>query len=256
MKKKAGIFRALSQKTRKPSRPQRAVQLNPSVSHALPEAAQRLDDEQWKRDMATLRRAAEELAQRKQSGSQELVSTRGFLPLSRIRGIELRSGDQFDRVAASLIECSDHQRRQTIRELYDLNPERAASFLNLVLQAGTREDRQQIGNALEGSGLVDDAIRDLTGTSHSNSYRAFSLLFLVAKAGAVGPLIRVIEDHPNIELRLALIRLLGSSGAPDLAQHFQQLIETDSIPTELCVAMKEVVTQMGGQTLELTPSAA
>jgi hypothetical protein len=242
MKKKAGIFTALSQKTRKPSRSPRALALNSVHSSASKiDSAQRIDEEQWKRDMATLRRAAEELAQRKQSGAQAVVSARGLLPVSRIvTAIELRSGDQFDRVAASLIECSDQQRPQTLRQLYDLNPERAASFLNLVLQAGTREDRQQIGNALEVSGLVDDAIRDLTGKSHSHSYRAFSLLFLVAKAGTVGPLIRVIEDHPNIELRLALIRLLGSSGAPDLAQHFQRLIETDSIPTELCLAMREV----------------
>jgi hypothetical protein len=96
----------------------------------------------------------------------------------------------------------------------------------------------------------------LTGSSHSHSYRAFSLLFLIAKAGTFGPLMRVIEDHPNIELRLALIRLLGTSGAPDLPLEFQRLLAKNSMPAELHVAIKETAMQLGGKPLDATPSAA
>ncbi|HEY8228010.1 MAG TPA: hypothetical protein VIG25_22250 [Pyrinomonadaceae bacterium] len=238
MKKKVGIIRTLAQHPRKPARSHRL-----SENQHRPEreaGSRRRDDEQWQRDIATLRRAAQDLAQRR---SEQRINPRVF-------------ADQFDRTAASVIECTDQQRPAIIRQLYSSDPERAASFLNMVLHGGTREERQQIGVALEKSGLVNEAIEDLTGSSHSHSYRAFSLLFLIAKAGTFGPLMRVIEDHPNIELRLALIRLLGTSGAPDLPLEFQRLLAKNSMPAELHVAIKETAMQLGGKPLDATPSAA
>lgn len=242
MKKKIGLVKALSQRTSKAGRAQPAIQNKSSTPRQSEDtnAAAKFDEDQWQRDMATLRRAAEDLARRRAA-----------------KGIELRpAGDQFDRLAASVLECSDDQRPRAFRLLYNHDPERAASFLNMVLHAGNREERQQIGASLEASGLVDDAIRDLTGSSHNHSYRAFSLLFLIAKAGTVKPLIRVIEDHPNIELRLALIRLLGTSGAPDLVRQFQRLQANNSMPAELCLAMNEAVVQIGGHPFDVAPSAA
>jgi hypothetical protein len=243
MKKKGGILRALSLKTHKPARPQRSVPSRNSTPRQTESASvdpTPTDEELWHLHMATLRRAAEDLAHRR--------STAGF----RLRS----TADHFDRLTTWLIDCTDTQRPSTIKQLYNLDPERAASFLNTLLQAGTADDRRQIGAALEASGLVNEAITDLTGHSHSHSYRAFSLLFLVAKAGTVGPLIRVIEDHPNIELRLALIRLLASSGAPDLVRQFQRLRANKSMPAELCNAMNESVIQIGGHASDVAPSAA
>jgi len=240
MKKKVGIIRSLSQNARKPGRSQPPANNRFSAPTEREAVSRRRDDEQWQRDMATLRRAAQDLAQRR---SEQGINLRVF-------------ADEFDRIAASVTECTDQQRPSIIRQLYNLDPERAASFLNMVLHGGTREDRQQIGAALEESGLIDEAIKNLTASSHSHSYRAFSLLFLIAKAGTFGPLMRVIEDHPNIELRLALIRLLGTSGAPDLPHQFQRLLAKSSMPAELSAAMKEITSQGSGPTLDLTSSAA
>jgi len=239
MKKKVSLARSLSQRVRKPARVPSPVQ-NKSTKPEILSKAGPSEEERWRRDMATLRRAAEDLAKRR---SEQRVSSRPNV-------------DLFDRIASSVIECTDQQRPATIRHLYSVDPERAASFLNIFLQGCSREERQQIGAALDASGLVDEAIKDLTGRSHSNSYRAYSLLFLVAKAGTIGPLMRVIEDHPNIELRLALIRLLSSSGASDLIFHFQHLLTNASLPIELSGVMKEIVRQLRAQPLEITPSAA
>jgi len=239
MKKKVSLARSLSQRVRKPARVPDPVQ-NKSTKPEVRSTVRPSDEERWQRDMATLRRAAEDLAKLR---SEQRVSYRPNV-------------DQFDRIASSVIECTDQQRPATIKRLYSLDPERAASFLNIFLQGCSREERQQIGAALDASGLVGEAIKDLTGRSHSNSYRAYSLLFLVAKAGTIGPLMRVIEDHPNIELRLALIRLLSSSGGSDLIFQFQHLLTNASLPVELCAAIKEIVRQLRAQPLEITPSAA
>ena len=239
MKKKVSLARSLSQRVRKPARVPRPVQ-NKSTKPEVLSAVGPSEEERWRRDMAMLRRAAEDLA--------KLRSEQRVLPRPNV--------DHFDRIASSVIECTDQQRPATIRHLYSLDPERAASFLNIFLQGCSREERQQIGAALDASGLVGEAIKDLTGRSHSNSYRAYSLLFLVAKAGTIGPLMRVIEDHPNIELRLALIRLLSSSGASDLIFQFQHLLSNGSLPVELSAAIKEIIRHLSAQPLKITPSAA
>lgn len=192
----------------------------------------RFDDEQWQRDMATLRCAAEEIASRRR------------IP----QAIERRSDpDTFQRLATSLNDSSLANRGPAIRKLYNLDPERAATFLNITLQECTPDERQQIAAALEASGLVDEAIRNLTANNHSRSYRAFSLLFLVAKAGAIRPLLRIIESHSNMQLRLALIRLLGSSRPPDLVFQFQRLLANNALPMELSIAVKEALTNLDGK---------
>jgi hypothetical protein len=221
--------RELSLKTRKlrSQNPDRNSDISrPDKTEDSGTAAKRFNEEQWHRDMATLRQAAQEIARRR--------------PIPQ--AVERRTNlDSFHRLAASLNDSTAADKAPAIRKLYTMDPERAATFLNITLQECTTEERQQIGNALEASGLVDEAIRNLTGNSHTRSYRAFSLLFLVAKAGAVRPLLRIIENHPNTELRLALIRLLGSSQAPDLVFQFQRLLANNSLPTELSNAAREVI---------------
>ena len=265
MKKKAGIIRALSQKGRKPVRsaePRRRAGPPPRIKDQPTQ-----DDEQWQRDITILRRAAEELARRRsEQGMDARLFADQFDRTAAVSIIAQRRSefaingrvcvDHFDRTAASVIESSDQQRPTIIRELYNLDPERAASYLNMLLQGATQEERQQIGAALQKSGLIDDAMEKLTDGNHSNSYRAFSLLFLIAKAGTFEPLMRVIEDHPNIELRLALIRLLGTSGAPDLPRQFKRLLAKNSMPAQLSLAIREVTAQLTATTRDFTSSAA
>ncbi|HEU4434737.1 MAG TPA: hypothetical protein VFR51_15235, partial [Pyrinomonadaceae bacterium] len=64
-------------------------------------------------------------------------------------------------------------------------------------------------------------------------YGAFSLLFLVAKAGVVDPLISVIENDQNVELSLALMRLLASSGESEVVSAFRRLAENASVAPEI-----------------------
>ena len=95
-----------------------------------------------------------------------------------------------------------------------MNPDQAATLVNNALRDGSPEERRRIGSALADSGLLYEAIDDLMAENHESCYGAFSLLFLVAKAGVVEPLSAVIEKHPSLDVRLAVIRLLASSGEP------------------------------------------
>ena len=244
MKRVFGSGRTSSAKSRSSGRVGKTKQTRSKQPEAKPKAEnsqQRTDEEQWRLDMATLRQAAEEMVRRRAFARTTALQT---------------TVDIFHRLAGSLDDASDENRGTTVRDLYNLDPERAASYLNIALHEGSPEERRQIAAALEASGLVEEAINNLTRDSHQHSYRAFSLLFLVAKAGAVQPLLRLIESHPSLELRLALIRLLASSGERDLVFQFQRLLSKDSLPAELNAAIREAVSQLGDSGLKATPSAA
>jgi len=181
------------------------------------------DDERWTEDLVTLRRAAEELIQRRSHRSI----------------VAKRSNGAFDEIAQCLDDPSAAVRRKAVRELYELNPDQAAMFVNDALRAGSPEERRRIGNALADSGLLYEAIDDLMAENYESCYGAFSLLFLVAKAGVVQPLITVIEKHPSVDLRLAVIRLLASSADEEVALALQRLSANPSLAPEIRSAAAE-----------------
>lgn len=186
------------------------------------------DDECWTEDIVTLRRAAEELVQR-----------RSYRP-----SFSKRVNRQFDEIAQSLDDPSAEVRKKAVRELYELDPDQAATLVNEALRAGSPEERRRIGTALADSGLLYEAIDDLMAENYESCYGAFSLLFLVAKAGVVEPLTTFIEKHRSLDLSLAVIRLLASSGEPEVTPALEKLAAKTSLSPELRNAAAEAVLQL------------
>jgi len=184
--------------------------------------ARRSEDERWSKDIATLRQAAQELARR-----------RNDRPRLRL------ASSPFEQTAQLLDDPSAEVREKAVRDLYEMDPDQAATLVNDALRDGSPEERRRIGSALADSGLLYEAIDDLMAANHENCYSAFSLLFLVAKAGVVAPLISVIEKNPSLELSLAVIRLLASSGEPEVAPTLQRLAANDLLPPEIRSAALE-----------------
>lgn len=191
------------------------------------------DDERWSRDIATLRRAAEELARRRNG----LQKPRVFSP--------------FEQIAQTLDDPSPEVREKAVRELYELDPDRAATLVNDALRDGSPDERRRIGTALADSGLLYEAIEDLKAENYESCYGAFSLLFLVAKAGVVEPLISVIENNPSTDLSLALLRLLASSREPEVISAFSRLADNASLTPEVRRVAVESLAQLNAH-----PSAA
>jgi hypothetical protein len=184
------------------------------------------DDERWSRDMATLRRAAEEFARRRNGLQQQRVVS------------------PFEQIAQALDDPSPQTREAAVRELYELDPDRAATLVNDALRDGSLEERRRIGTALADSGLLYEAIQDLKAENYESCYGAFSLLFLVAKAGVVEPLFSVIENNPSTDLSLALLRLLASSREPEVLSAFRRLADNASLSLELRRVAVESLAQL------------
>lgn len=196
-----------------------------------------VDEDQTSVPSAILRRLASEEAAERASA---------VLELGRIG-----SDDSFREISASFDDPAPEVRNAAARALFNLAPDRAGSFTRALREAPP-ERRRHIGAALASSGLATEAIGHLMGESREKTYDAFSLLFLMSKAGEVQPLMRAVEEHPNNEVRLAVVKLLALSGQQEILPAFRRLAVRGSLPTEVRSAVMEAIYQISSQ----TPDAA
>ena len=169
--------------------------------------------------------------------------------------VRVGGDDAFRCISRAFDDQSADVRNAAAQALFDLQSDRAATFTR-ALREGTPERRRKIGQALAGSGLAREAVANLTGESREKTYDAFSLLFLMAKAGEVQPLMQAIEDYPNVEVRIAVVKLLALSGQPEIVPAFRRLAVRGSLPSEVRSAVMEAIYQIGSQARESAPSAA
>ena len=151
--------------------------------------------------------------------------------------------EAFQQICAAFDDPSREVRGAAARALHELRADRAESFTRALREA-TPERRREIGAAIASSGLAGESISQLTGESRERTYEAFSLLFLMAKAGEVQPLLRAIEGHPNNEVRLAVVKLLALSGQKEVLPAFRRLAVRGSLPTEVRSAVMEAIYQI------------
>jgi HEAT repeat protein len=151
--------------------------------------------------------------------------------------------EAFQQICAAFDDESRDVRSAAARALHELRADRADSFTRALREA-TPERRREIGSAISTSGLAAESISQLTGESRERTYEAFSLLFLMAKAGEVQPLLRAIEGHPNNEVRLAVVKLLALSGQKEVLPAFRRLAVRGSLPTEVRSAVMEAIYQI------------
>jgi hypothetical protein len=151
--------------------------------------------------------------------------------------------EAFQQICAAFDDPSGDVRSAAARALHELRTDRAESFTRALREASP-ERRREIGAAIASSGLAGESISQLTGESRERTYEAFSLLFLMAKAGEVQPLLRAIEGHPNNEVRLAVVKLLALSGQKEVLPAFRRLAVRGSLPTEVRSAVMEAIYQI------------
>lgn len=200
----------------------------------------RTEEECLREEVAILRRAAEEMAQRRTQLHQEAeVAVRS----------PVLDEHSFSFVAKSLEESSLDGRNAIARALFDLDPPRATAFFNQVLRETTADRRREIAAALDGSGLAAEALNVALKES-DQPYQAFALLLLLAKAGDPKPLISVIENHPRLDLRLAVINMLEQSGASEVVPVFEELTTKTALPEEVQSAMRNVIQRVASSQRE------
>jgi hypothetical protein len=164
---------------------------------------------------------------------------------------EPSSGDhdaKFESICAAFDDESEESRSAAARALYESSKNPVESFTRALREASP-ERRREIGAAISASGLAAESISQLTGESRERTYEAFSLLFLMAKAGEVQPLLRAIEGHPNNEVRLAVVKLLALSDRKEVLLAFRRLKTRSSLPAGVRDAIADAIDLLSSHTL-------
>ena len=89
------------------------------------------------------------------------------------------------------------------------------------------------GRAVMQTELINEAIEQLAGEDREKAQAAHRFLALHCQEGEVQTLMRAAETHSCHEARLALIKLLASSGRPEVLQTFRRLAVRGNLPAEL-----------------------
>jgi hypothetical protein len=158
--------------------------------------------------------------------------------------------ESFTLITKSFDDPSVEVRNAAARALYSLNPEMANTFTRALREASP-ERRRKIGSAIAASGLAANAINSLTGEGRDRTYDAFSILFLMAKAGEVQPLMQAIAKHQNKEVRLTAVKLLALSNQYQVLPALRNMAARDPLPPEVHTAVMEAIYLLSNQSREV-----
>ena len=173
--------------------------------------------------------------------------------LAELANLEIEEG--FRLITGAFDDSSTEVRNAAARALSDLGMDRAASYTK-ALRKASPDRRRRICAAFASSGLASEAINCLAGESREVTYDAFTILFLMAKAGEVKPLIETIENHADLAVRLAVIKLLAFSNHADVVTAFRRLAVRGSLPSEVRSALMEAIHDINTQARQPAKSAA
>jgi len=128
-----------------------------------------------------------------------------------------KAPDAFESIVVGFDDESAQVRNAAALALRELEPLRPVESFTKAFEEGSSERRKNIGLAIAESGLATEAVNALIGGSREDTYNALCLLFMMAKTGEVKPLVSAIEQHRDLEVRRAAIRLLALSGQSQVA---------------------------------------
>jgi hypothetical protein len=168
---------------------------------------------------------------------------------------EFDEDEAFHLIADLFDDSSTGVRNAAALALYEITPNHVASFTRAFREASAKR-RLHIAAALDGSGLAGQAIQSLTAANREKTYDAFSILFLMAKAGEVEMLLRAIERHPDTKVRLSVIKLLTFCNQPEIIPAFRSLAIRGALPTEVRSAVMEAIYQISSKAREESLSVA
>ena len=161
--------------------------------------------------------------------------------------------EAYNLIAKSFDDPSAEVRNAAARALCSVHSDVAASFTRALREASP-ERRRRIGGAIAGSGLAANAINNLIGEGRDQTYDAFSILFLMAKAGEVQPLIQAIGRHANVEVRLTASKLLALSNQPQVLPALRSLAAREPLPPDVHSAVMEAIYLLSTHVRQSVPS--
>lgn len=156
---------------------------------------------------------------------------------------EIEHESVFTPVIMAFADESREVRAAAARSLSRMNFDRAEGFVRMIDTADA-ETLRKVAQACTKAGMVAQAIDRLISEDRRLAYESFSLLSLLVKSGETEPLADAITNHPEVNVRLGVIRLLGSTTNPEVATLLRHLVVREGLPEKVRSALMEVVYQV------------
>lgn len=146
----------------------------------------------------------------------------------------------FAPVLIALADDSREVRAAAARTLSGLHFDRADAYVR-VMETADAETLRTVARACIKTGIVAQAEGRLASEDRHQAYEAFSLFSLLARANETQPILDVIEQHKDIEVRRCAVRVLNVAAQPDLAPKLRQMVAGEGLPENVRTALLEVL---------------
>ncbi len=156
---------------------------------------------------------------------------------------EIEHNSVFAPILMAFADEAREVRAAAARSLSRMSFDRAEGYVRLI-ETADEETLRRVAVACIKAGMVAQAIDRMISEDRRLAYEAFSLLSLLAKAGEIEPLLGAVADHGELNVRLALIRLLGATNQPEIAEELRRLAVRDGMPEKVRSALMEVLYKM------------
>jgi len=147
----------------------------------------------------------------------------------------------------------DHRLEATARAVYGHNLDvarfdarglqsfdRADAYVRVV-ETSNQETLVNVARACVQAGIVSQNIDRLANSDYRQAYETFSLICLLAKADFSQPILDVIAEHNNTDVRLKAVHLLASTGQPGVFDQLRELAVRDGVGEEVKTALLEAM---------------
>jgi len=148
----------------------------------------------------------------------------------------------FPSVLIGMADESREVRAAAARALSRLSFDRADAYTR-VMETDDLETLRDVAQACVRAGVASQALDRLASSDRRQANESLSLVSLLAKAEVFEPIVIAIENHPNLDVRMGAVRLLGAIGQPAVVDELKQ-IDTELIPVPVRVALAETIAEL------------
>lgn len=146
----------------------------------------------------------------------------------------------FPAMLLAMADESREVRASAARAISRLSFDRSGAYVRLM-EGCDQSSLKEFATACVKAGIVAQNIDRLASSDRRQTYEAFSLISLLAKAKTTETLTEAIANHSDINVRLSVIHLLAITGQPHVLKELQQIASQEDVTEEVKTALLEAM---------------
>jgi len=160
----------------------------------------------------------------------------------------------FPAILIGMADESREVRAAAARTLNRLSFDRADAYVRVV-ETSDPATLASVARACVQAGIVSQNVDRLTSSDYRQAYETFSLICLLAKADFSQPILDVIAEHQNTDVRLKAVHLLAATGQPGVFEQLRQLAVRDGVSEEVKTALLEAMYKLDQEAKQNEPES-